>query len=481
MKSKKANFSEWYSEIIADAELCDLRYNVKGFVVFRPNAVIAMKEMYRLWERELEEKGHLPALFPALIPESNFTRESEHVQGFVPEVFWVTGAGDSQFEERLAMRPTSETAMYQMYSLWIQGLKDLPLKIYQSCQVWRCETKATRPFIRSREFYWIEAHNAFATREDSEAQVLEDMEMTENVLHKQFGVPFLFFERPDWDKFPGALHTYAADTLMPDGKVLQLPSTHLLGQNFAKPFDVKYQNEKGELEFVWQTCYVPFISRIFAAIISTHGDDKGLILPFAFAPVQVVIVPILGKGSDEKVSNKCRELEEKMKAMGLRAKTDFSEATPGFKYNHWEMLGTPIRIEIGGREVDAGQLTVARRDLGKQNETIPEANLQAWISNAEKGLIENLTAKADVWFNGMIRKAETMKELSDSLEKGGFTVMPFCSMGMDGKPCADKIKEELHGDVRGALHGKGVKPKAGDKCPACGKTATSIAYIARQY
>ena len=483
MKAKKSDFSEWYTEITAGAELCDLRYNVKGMVVFRPNAAIAMKGMYRAWERELEAHGHLPALFPALIPESNFTKESEHVQGFVPEVFWVTGAGDAKFEERLALRPTSETAMYQMYSLWIQGLKDLPLKIYQSCQVWRHETKATRPFIRSREFYWIEAHDAFATRGESEGQVLEDMRMTENVLHRQFGVPFLFFERPEWDKFPGAIHTYAADTLMPDGKVLQLPSTHLLGQNFAKPFDVKYQNGKGEKEFVWQTCYGPAISRGFAAIISVHGDDKGLVLPFALAPVQVAIVPIPGKGGEGKggkVEEKCRELEGKLKAAGFRAKADFSEATPGFKYNHWEMLGVPVRVEVGAREVESGHLTVVRRDVGKREQVV-EASLAAWISSAEKELLASLVSKADAWFNGMKRKAASMQELKNGLEAGGFTSVPFCSVGMGGKPCADRIKEELHGNVRGTLHSEKEGPGRGEKCVVCGKPASCIAWVARQY
>jgi prolyl-tRNA synthetase len=481
MKAKKADFSEWYTEITAGAELCDLRYNVKGFVVFRPNAVISMKEMYRAYEKELEAHGHLPALFPALIPESNFTRESEHVEGFVPEVFWVESAGGNLLEERLALRPTSETAMYTMYSQWIQGAKDLPLKVYQSCQVWRCETKATRPFIRSREFYWIEAHDAFATREEAEAQVLQDMGMAESVLHGQFAIPFLFFRRPEWDKFPGAIHTFAADTLMPDGKVLQQPSTHLLGQNFAKPFGIKYQNAKGEMEYVWQTCYGPAISRIYASLISVHGDDKGLVLPFALAPVQVAIIPILGKGSDDKVCAKCRELEARLRADGVRAKADFSESTPGFKYNHWEMLGTPVRIEVGGREADSGTLTMARRDLGKQKEAIQETALCEWLQNAEKEILAGLTAKADAWFASMTRRASGWDGLKQGLEAGGFTAIPFCSMDMGGKACAEKIKNELHGDIRGTLHGKEEKPEPGARCVACGKPAACIAYAARQY
>ncbi|MBI4176503.1 MAG: proline--tRNA ligase, partial [Candidatus Aenigmarchaeota archaeon] len=233
LKHRKADFSEWYSEIIEKAGLADLRYNVKGFLVHRPWSVIAMKEMYRLYEKELEKRGHQPVWFPAVIPKENFEVEKEHVAGFTPEVFWVTEGGDAKLAQKLALRPTSETAMYRMYSLWIRSWRDLPLKLYQSCQVWRHETKSTRPFIRGREFHWIETHNVFATRDEAERQVREDMEITEAVMHREFGIPSMVFERPEWDKFAGAVYTYAADTLMPDGRAVQQPSTHLLGQNFS--------------------------------------------------------------------------------------------------------------------------------------------------------------------------------------------------------------------------------------------------------
>jgi len=480
MVSKKENFSEWYTHVTKDAELCDLRYNVKGFIVFRPNSVVTMKKMYSIYEAELEARGHKPALFPALIPEENFHRESEHVEGFIPEVFWVTHAGGSELSERYAMRPTSETAMYNMYSLWIQGLKDLPLKIYQSCQVWRHETKATRPFIRSREFYWIEAHDVFATKEEAEQQVREDMEMAEKIIHGKFGIPFLFFQRPQWDKFPGAVNTYAADTLMPDGKVIQQPSTHLLGQNFAKPFNVTFLNEKGEKDYGWQTCYGPAISRIYASLISVHGDDKGLVLPYGLAPTQVAIIPILFKGSEEKVLSKCRELEKKLREKGVRVVFDNSENTPGFKFNHWELRGVPVRIEVGGREVDAGELTLARRDLGKR-EKIKESELEKYLEDASAKILESLRSKADEWFNGMIHKASSMQELDSELSKGGFVAVPFCTDEMEGEDCAAKVKEELHGDVRGKLFSRQEEPENGVKCIACGKPANCIVYVGRQY
>lgn len=478
MKNKKAEFSEWYTEITKEAQLCDLRYNVKGFVIFMPWSVISMKKMYSIYERELERTGHKPAWFPALIPESNFHKESQHVEGFTPQVFWVEKAGDNVLEERLAMRPTSETAMYQMYSLWIQGKTDLPLKIYHPSQVWRYETKATRPFIRSREFYWIESHNAFATRKESEDQVKEDMEMSENVIFGEFGVPFIFFERPQWDKFPGALFTYAADCMMPDGRVLQLPSTHLLGQNFAKAFDVKYLNEKGVSEYCWQTCYGPAISRIYAAVISVHGDDNGLVLPYELAPVQAIVVPIMKKGSEEAVSRKAKEVVAHLAKAGVRAEADFSESTPGFKYNQWEMKGVPFRVEIGAREAESGKLTVARRD-NKSKHTVPEAELASWLSKEAAVMFTDMKKKAQVEFDSRLSKADSLDALSKELENGKLVAVPFCSMGMDGKTCAEEVKAKTSGDVRGTRYGK--KETAHGNCIICGKKANALVYVARQY
>ena len=235
--SKTDNFSEWYSEILNKAEVTDLRYGVKGFVVIRPWGARIIDKMYRIYESALRATGHDAAIFPAVIPEANFKRESSHVDGFAPEVFWLEA---KKGEDRLALRPTSETSFYEMYSLWIRSYRDLPLKIYQRANIFRSETKATRPLIRSREFHWIETHDAFATKKDAEAQVQDDITMTEEVMHKIFGVPFLPMKRPQWDKFPGAVFTVGSDCIMPDGKVIQQPSTHLIEQKFVKAFDVKF-------------------------------------------------------------------------------------------------------------------------------------------------------------------------------------------------------------------------------------------------
>ena len=478
MQIKKSDFSEWYNTIIKEADLCDIRYGVKGFVVFMPWAVMSMNRMFDMYECELQKKGHVPALFPALIPESYLTKESEHVEGFVPEAFWVTSAGQNPLEEKLAMRPTSETAMYSMYSLWIHGLKDLPLKIYQRCQVWRYETKATKPFIRSREFYWIEAHDAFATKEGAEAQVKEDMETTEKILHQEFGVPFYFFRRPQWDKFPGAVHTFGADTLMPDRRTLQLPSTHLLGQNFAKPFGIKYMDENEKEQYVWQTCYGPAISRIYAAVIAVHGDDRGLVLPFNLAPIQIVIVPIYKKENEKDIMKKCREIQKKLSEKYM-VKLDNSEGTPGSKYNHWEMKGVPIRIEIGPKDLEKKSVMLARRDT-LEKKPVKEDKLLDEIEKAGNEIKKNLVKKADSWFNKQVSEAGTLRDLANELEKSGFIKIPFCTDELEGKECAEVVKNETHANIRGTLYGKNEKPK-GKKCISCGKTANVYVYAARQY
>ena len=474
------NFSEWFTEIIKQAELADIRYNVKGFVVYRPWAVITMEKMYMLYETELQNKGHLPAWFPIVIPESNFKLEAEHVEGFTPEVFWITEHGDNEkFEEKLALRPTSETAMYKMYSLWVHGKKDLPLKIYQRASVYRYETKATRPFLRSREIFWIEGHDCFATEKEARDQVREDMEMTENVMHKQFCIPFIFFQRPEWDKFPGAIHTYAADTMLPDGKVLQLPSTHLLGQNFSKPFNIKFLDDDGQEKFVWQTCYGPAISRIYGGMIAILGDDKGLRLPFDLAPVQGIIVPIFTDKNKDEVLAYCEKVKGILEMEGYKVMIDNSENTPGFKFNEWEMKGVPIRLEIGQNELGAGTVTlVARTSRDKVN--VELSKLVETFKHKGKEVTDTLRAQADKNFEDIIHDAETIEELKDVLDKGGFARVPLCSIDMDGKECADNIKSETHGDIRGVRFDK-IETPEGKKCIYCGKPAKHYVYVARQY
>jgi prolyl-tRNA synthetase len=469
---KNENFSEWFTQIIKKTELADLRYNVKGFLVFQPWSVLSMEKMYKHMEEVLQRKGHDPYWYPTVIPESNFKKESSHVKGFTPEVFWVTQAGNKELEEKLALRPTSETAMYQMFALWIRSHRDLPLKTYQRAQVFRHETKATRPFLRSREFHWIETHCAHKTEADAFKQVKEDMETTEEVLHKIFAIPFIFFERPYWDKFPGAVRTFAADALNPDGKVIQQPSTHMIKQNFSKAFDVKYIDQNEKEKYAHLTCYGPAISRIFASVVITHGDDNGLRFPWDIAPKQVVIVSI-----DPKAYKKAEVLKKQIEKFAS-VHIDYTDRRPGEKFHYWEMKGIPIRIDIGLKDLDKKQVTIFRRDLNKKD-SVPEKDAITKIKEIAKEFTKNLIKQADKVFEGRIKEAKNITEVKKIIKEGGIAKCGFCSTDKEGTNCAEKIEKQVVAEVRGTKFDEKEKPKG--NCVICKEKANHIVYIAKSY
>jgi prolyl-tRNA synthetase len=476
--SKEEDFSAWYTELITKAELADIRYNIKGFVVYREWATITIKKMYAKYEELLERNGHLPLIMPSLIPESNFLLESEHVEGFAPEVFWVTEAGSSgKLNEKLALRPTSETALYKMYALWIRSYKDLPFKRYLSCQVWRYEGKMTRPFFRGREFHWIEAHDVFTTMEGAEEQVKEDMEVTYKMIQDEFGVPIIFFQRPEWDKFPGAIHTYAADALMGSGKVLQLPSTHLLGQNFSVPFNVKFVDTNGEEQFGYITCYGPAISRIYGAMISYLGDDKGLILPFDMAPIQIIIVPILFKGKEQKVIEKVNEIYEMLKGKYI-VKVDESDKSMGNKFYYWELKGVPIRIEVGPKDVEKNQVVIVKRHDG-QKFFVKEKELESFIDDIAINYTKEIKEKKVVDFESQIEVAYEKDAAIEAINNGKIVCCGFCSIDKDGEHCAEVVEKDIGGFVRGKRVDEEKHEFA--TCLICGKPATCTVYVAKSY
>lgn len=474
---KEENFSDWYTQIVQRAELADLRYNIKGFVVFQPWAVLSMEKMFQYMEKALQRKGHSPYWFPSLIPEENLKKESSHIKGFTPEVFWITSHGNNELmEEKLALRPTSETAFYQMFALWIRSYKDLPFKTYQRANVFRYETKATRPFLRSREFHWIETHCAHSSQEMAMKQVKEDMETTKEILHDVYGLPFIFFERPYWDKFPGAYKTFAADVLNPDGRVVQQPSTHILKQEFPKAFNVKFKDKDGEEKFVWTTCYGPAISRIFASIISVHGDDKGLKFPWEIAPLQVAIIPI---DSDEKIKKTAEKLKEQIEKFAS-VKIDFSEKRPGEKFNYWEMKGVPIRIDIGARDLKNKKITLFRRDLDKKI-IVNENKIIDEIKKIAKETTQNIIKHADNLFKKRISDAKNISEIKKVINNGGIARIEFCSVEKDGEKCAEVIEKNVGAQVRGTRFDENLKNHSFGKCAICGKKANNVVYIARAY
>ena len=471
---KEENFSEWYSEIIQKAELADLRYKVKGFLVFQPWAVLSMEKMYNYMEKALRKKGHKPYWFPTVIPKSNFEKESAHIKGFSPEVFWVTKGGDKNLEEDLALRPTSETAFYQMFSLWIRSYKDLPFKTYQRANVFRYETKATRPFLRSREFHWIETHCVHATAEDAEKQVKEDMGTTKEVLHDIYGLPFIFFERPSWDKFAGAYKTFATDVLNPDGRVVQQPSTHIISPNFTKAFNINYEDKDGKEKQAFTTCYGPAISRIFASIITVHGDNKGLKFPWEIAPVNVVIIPIQ---DDKKIKDKAESLKKEIEKFA-DVEIDYSEKSPGEKFNHWEMKGVPIRIDLGMKDLKEKKITLFRRDLDKK-EMVNEKEAVKRVKEISEEFTKNLIKKADSLFKDKIKDAKNLPEVKKIINEEGIARVHFCSVEKIGEKCAEIIEKETGAQVRGTRLDE--PQKSNGKCAICGKEAHNIVYIARAY
>jgi len=472
---KYKDFGKWYNEIVERAKLVDLRYGVKGFVVYRPTAMHIIERIYEVYERELQATGHEPCLFPVVVPKSAFEKEAAHIKGFGSEVFWVTKAGERELEEPILLRPTSETAMYPLYSLWIRSYKDLPLKLYQSCAVYRYETKATKALLRGREFLWIEAHDVQRTEKEALRQVEEDVEIAEKVLYQELGLPFLHLQREDFDKFPGAVATYAFEVLFPDKRVVQCGTTHYLGTNFSKPFNIKYLDEKGNSRYAYQTCYGPGISRIAAAVISIHGDDYGLVLPFESTPIQVVIVPIPMKKTTEKILAKCRELKEKLEKVGLRTKLDDTEARPGEKFYKWELMGVPVRLEIGPKDLAKGVVTVFRRDT-RERMRIKETNVINHVLDLRGKILEVLRERAEKFLKENLFKAKTKNELITLAEKGGIIQVNYCG----NKDCADYIKTETGGfEVRGKR--VDIKERPDGPCVWCGGKAKRVVYIAKAY
>ncbi|MFW9948424.1 MAG: aminoacyl--tRNA ligase-related protein, partial [Candidatus Odinarchaeota archaeon] len=426
----------------------------------------------------MEKNGHFPLTMPSLIPESNFLLEAEHVEGFAPEVFWVTEAGSSgKLSERLALRPTSETALYKMYSLWIRSYKDLPFKRYLSCQIWRYEGKMTRPFFRAREFHWIEGHDVFSTMEGALEQVKEDMEVTYQMLQDEFGIPIIFFERPQWDKFPGAISTFAADALMGSGKVLQLPSTHLLGQNFSKPFNVKFVDSDGEEKYGYQTCYGPAISRIYGAMIAYLGDNRGLILPFDLAPIQIIIIPIIHKGKEEIVIKKAKGIYNQLKDK-FKVKIDVSEESVGNKFYFWEMKGVPIRIEIGPKDIEKGQIVLVKRHDDKKF-TIKEAELESQVEKIATNYTKEIKEKSLIDFESQVECVYEKDAAIEAINNGKIVCCGFCSIDMDAYHCAEVVEKDIGGFVRGKRVDEEKHEFA--TCLICGKPASCTVYIARSY
>jgi len=461
MLPPKSDFSEWFHELIQQAQIMDIRYPVKGLYVWLPFGFKLRNLVYKKL-REIMDRDHDEVYFPALIPETELRKEGEHIKGFEDEVYWITHGGLDELDVKLALRPTSETAIYPMFKLWIRSHADLPLRIYQIVNVFRYETKHTRPLIRLREITsFKEAHTAHRDYKEAEENVKMAVKLYKE-FYDSLAIPYLIIKRPKWDKFPGADYSIAFDTIMPDGRTMQIGTVHHLADNFAKTFDIKYETPNGDHAYVHQTCY-GISERCIAALISIHGDDLGLILPFDFAPYQFVIIPILYKGKEETVIDHSRKIFEKLKEMGYSVILDDSDDRPGAKYYKWEMFGVPIRIEIGPKEVENGEIVVSFRDERVKRKMKADELSRDVIEKWSSEMFERLKERA---YKNMIEKikfSEKVEEIAEFMGQG-VSLFYLCDGGC-GRDLEDIIKAGILGEV---LEAPVDVPKEG-KCILCGR------------
>ncbi len=471
---KNEDFSEWYTEVVLKSGLADYA-PIKGCMIFREHSYAIWEKIQQVFNKRIWETGHKNVYFPMFIPESFLKKEAEHFAGFVPEVAWVTEGGSTPLEEKLAVRPTSETIIYATYAKWIRSWRDLPIKLNQWCNIVRWETKATKPFLRTREFLWQEGHTAHAIKEDADKEVMDILQVYKDIMESYLAIPVLVGVKTESEKFAGALYTTTLEAMMPDGKALQMGTSHNLGQNFAKVFDIKFIGEDEKEHHVWQTSW-GISTRLIGALVMVHGDDRGLVAPPKVAPVQVVIVPIPYKGADANaILAKAKEILEKLKEKGITVVLDDREEyTPGWKFNEWELKGVPIRIEIGPRDLKQNQITMARRDTYQKTTAKMDEAVQATEKLLEE-IQNNLYAKAKTALEERTATVHNYDEFKKTLkEKGGFIKAAWCG----NSECEEKIKEETGATIRLRPFEK-EKPKA--NCVSCGEKAVEMVYFARSY
>jgi prolyl-tRNA synthetase len=479
---KIEDFSEWYNEILSRAEIVDKRYPIKGMDVLLPYGYRMHENIMDALEKILNENGHQKLLMPSLIPEEEFKKEAQHVKGFEGEVFWVTHGGLRELDMRLLLRPTSEVPLYHMFSLWIRSHTDLPLKIYQTCTIFRYETKATKPLIRVREIPWNEAHTAHNSKEEAGQQIQNAWKHYIELIQDHLGITGLALTRPIWDKFPGAEYTTVMDALMPDGRVLQIAGIHNLGQNFSRIFDINYEDTTGKRALAYQTCY-GVSTRLLAATLSIHGDTYGLVIPFPIAPIQVIIVPILYKGTEHKIMEKCIEIEDLLRKVGIRAEVDDDvNKTPGDKFYFWEMKGVPIRIEIGPKELQNKVLTVFRRDK-RERTKIDQEGCEDEILGLGREILGSLRKRSTRALEKGIQCVRTLEGLEEHINKiSGFIKIPFCDIeDVKANECAEGIKQKTTAEIRGVLYPTPEIAEDNDRCLICGKQAKHLVYVAKAY
>ena len=457
--SQEKDFAKWYTDVCLKAELC-IYSGTKGFVVLRPYGYALWENIMHGLDARFKEKGVTNVAMPMLIPESLLLKEKEHVEGFAPECAWVTHGGSEELEERLAVRPTSETVFCDYWRETVKSHRDLPQLLNQWCSVVRWE-KETRPFLRTREFFWREGHTLHATEEESLKFTIEMFNVYEKFIKDELAIPVLKGKKTEKEKFAGANATYTVESIMKDGKALQSATSHDFGDNFAKAFDIKYLDKNNELVYATETSW-GFSTRIIGAIIMVHGDDRGLKLPPHIAPIQVRVMPI--RMTDENNVKIAKELYEKLKDAGIRIDIDLSDKTPGYKFQECEMKGIPIRVEIGPRDIEKGVCVLARRDNGEKIEVRID-NIEKEVKDLLEKIQNDMYESAKVFLDSHIDKAVSKEELVEKMNtKKGFIKAMHCGC----EECETALKEET-GITSRCIPLE--QEKLSDKCAICGKPA----------
>lgn len=461
------DFARWYTDVVIKTELVDYG-PVKGTMVIRPYGYAIWENIMADMDARFKETGSRNAYFPLLIPMSYFTKEAEHVEGFAPEVAVVTHAGGAKLEEPLAIRPTSETIIGTMYAKWIQSYRDLPVIMNQWCNVMRWE-KTTRPFLRTSEFLWQEGHTVHATEEEAMEETMKMLNVYKSFAEETLAIPVITGRKTEKEKFAGAVATFGMEAMMLDGKSLQAGTSHYLGQNFSKAFNIKYLDKDGSQKYGFTTSWGTS-TRLIGAIIMAHGDQRGLVLPPKVAPVQVIAIPVAAhKGG---VTEKVREVVDLLKNAGIRAEADERDGTPGWKFNEWEMKGVPLRMEIGPRDVENNQAVLVRRDTHEKT-FVPIDNIVSTIKELLDTIQKEMLIRARERRDAKIVEADSLDGILAGVENKNFVKAGWCGC----RECEDKVKEYAQATARVMVDEEGVP----EKCAVCGKPAKHKVIFARAY
>ena len=462
--SMSEDFAQWYTDVVRKAELVEYS-NVKGCMIIRPNGYAIWENIQKRLDAMFKETGVENVYMPMFIPESLLQKEKDHVEGFAPEVAWVTQGGLEPLEERLCVRPTSETLFCDFYARIIQSHRDLPKLYNQWCSVVRWE-KTTRPFLRSAEFLWQEGHTAHATEEEAEARTIQMLNIYADFCEQYLAIPVIKGRKTDKEKFAGANATYTIEALMHDGKALQSGTSHNFGDGFAKAFNIQYSDKENQLQYVHQTSW-GLSTRIIGAIIMVHGDDSGLVLPPRIAPVQVMVMPIAQH--KEGVLDKAYQLRDQLIEAGFQVKVDDSDKSPGWKFSEQEIRGIPLRVEIGPKDIEAGHAIIVRRDT-REKIMVPFDELSAKVGETLETMQNDMLARAKAHLESHIYEAKTYDEFKDTIaNKPGFVKMMWCG----DEACELRMKEEAGVSSRCIPL---EQEHLGDTCAVCGKSAKHMVY-----